>query len=257
MNIDRKSWLGGAAGLLLAASAFAQAAPQAAVPSAIPRPKANAPQAAAEESSQNIWDEDVERVSREIGKLRLRLRVKESEGRAIEAYKKGDYDAVRALVPEILKMDPEAVEAGEYLASAAFMRGDKKAIEMFDQAIEARLKWLERHENPDEQRDGRKHLSVLYGNRGVARLMGNPQGAIADFDEALKSKTPLKAMIMWEKSEALVALHQYGEAADLFSAAVQMDPSLKARGNVKFPDPTARNLCQVLAANGRNIQACN
>ena len=87
--------------------------------------------------------------------------------------------------------------------------------------------------------------------------MGDPEGALADFDEALKGKTPLKAMIMWEKSEALVALHRYEESANQFAAAVEMDPTLKARGNVKFPNPTARNLCQNLAANGQNISACN
>lgn len=252
MNIDRKYLLGGLAGILFAVSAQAQIAPLAAPA----QPKA-APQAAAEESSQKIWDEDVARVSREIGKMKLKARVKERVGRALDAYRKGDYDRVRALAPEILKLDPEAIEATEFLASAAFMRGDKKAVEMFDQAIEARLKWLERHTDPEERRDGVKQLSVLYGNRGVAKLMGDPTGAIVDFDEALKNGTPLKAMIMWEKSEALVALHRYDEAADLFEGAVKMDPSLKARGNVKFPDPTARNLCQVLAVNGRNIQACN
>lgn len=254
MNI-RQSWLGGLAGALAASAAFAQPALQSAIPQ--PRPQANAPQAAPEESSQNIWDDDVARVSREIVKLRQKLRVKESESRALEAYRKGDYDTVRELAPEILKLDPDAIEASEYLAAADFMRGDKKAVAQYGKAIENRKKWLERHTSPEEQRDGIKHLSVLYGNRGVARLMGDPSGAIADFDEALKTKTPLKAMIMWEKSEALVALHRYEESANLFAAAVEMDPTLKARGNTKFPDPTARNLCQVLAANGQNIQACN
>lgn len=249
----RKSFLGGMAGIFLASTSFAQPA----LRSAIPQPKANAPQAAAAESSQNIWDDDVARVSREIGKLRGQLRVKESESRALDAYRKGDYDKVRELAPEILKMDPDAVEAGEYAAAAAFMSGDKKAIETYDRAIENRIKWLERHASPEERRDGLKHLSVLYGNRGVARLMGNPQGALEDFDAALQSNTPLKAMIMWEKSEALAALHRYEESASLFAAAVELDPTLRGRGNVKFPDPTARNLCQVLAANGRNIQACD
>lgn len=253
MNIGKRAWLGGFAGMVLASAAFAQTAQR----NVTPQTKAGVPQAAPEKSSQNIWDDDVERVSKEIAQLRLKLKVKESEGRALEAYKKGDYDTVRALVPEILKMDPEALAPGEYLASAAFMRGDKNAVGMFDQAIEARKKWLERHSSPEEQRDGLKHLAVLHGNRGVARLMGDPAGALVDFDEALKGKTPLKAMIMWEKSEALVALHRYEEAAELFEAAVKMDPNLKARGNVKFPDPTARNLCQNLAANGQNIKACN
>lgn len=252
MNINRKSLLGGLAGILIALSAQAQIASLAAPA----QPKA-APQAAPDESSQTIWDEDVARVSREIGKMKLKARAKESVGRALDAYRKGDYDKVRALAPEILKLDPEAIEATEFLASAAFMRGDKKAVEMYDQAIAARLKWLERHPDPEERRDGLKQLSVLYGNRGTAKLMGNPQGALADFDEALKGTTPLRAMIYWQKSEALVALHQYDEAASLFEEAVKMDPSLKARGNVKFPDPTARNLCQVLAFNGRKISACN
>lgn len=256
MNIVRKSWFVGLVGILIAPAAFGQAATPSAIPQQQP-PKANAPQAAPDESSQNIWDDDVARVSRELAKLRSRLRVKESESRALEAYGKGDYNKVRELVPEILKMDPEAVGPGEYLASAAFMTGDKTAVEKFDAAIERRKKWLESHASPEEQRDGVKHLSVLYGNRGVARLRDDPRGALADFDEALNSRTPLKAMITWEKSEALAALHRYEEAAKLFAAAVDMDPDLKARGNVKFPDPTARNLCQVLAANGQKISACN
>jgi len=239
MKIKRKTWLGGLAGMLIAVSATAQIAP------------------AADVNSQNIWDEDVERVSRQLGKMKFKARAKESVGRALDAYRKGDYDKVRALAPEILKLDPEAIEATEFLASAAFMRGDKKAVEMYDQAIAARLKWLGRHADPEARRDGLKQLSVLYGNRGTAKLMGNPRGALADFDEALKGNTPLTAMIYWQKSEALVALQQYDEAAGLFEEAVKMDPGLRARGNVKFPDPTARNLCQVLAFNGRNIQACN
>ncbi len=252
MKMNRQSLLSGLAGILIASSAQAQIAPLAAPA----QPKA-APQAVVDESSQNIWDEDVARVSRELGKMKLKARAKESVGRALDAYRKGDYDRVRALAPEILKLDPDAIEATEFLASAAFMRGDKKAVEMFDQAIAVRLKWLERQTDPEARRDGEKQLSVLYGNRGTAKLMGNPQGALADFDAALKGNTPLKAMIYWQKSEALVAMHQYDEAAELFEAAVKMDPNLKARGNVKFPDPTARNLCQVLAFNGRNIQACN
>ena len=253
--MNHKSWIAGPAALLLASFSFAQAAPRTLTPP--PKPVAQ-PQAAPEESSQNIWDDDVERVSREIAKLKLKLRIKENEGRALEAYKKGDYDTVRALVPEIQKLDPEAaISASEYLASAAFMGGDKSAVAMFDRAIESRKKWLERHPDLEEQRDGLKHLSVLHGNRGVAKLMGDPAGALADFDEALKGKTPLKAMILWEKSEALVPLHRYEEAAGFFETAVAMDPDLKQRGNVKFSNPTARNLCQNLAANGQTIKACN
>ncbi|OGR90849.1 MAG: hypothetical protein A2V88_17955 [Elusimicrobia bacterium RBG_16_66_12] len=255
MNIERKFQLSGLAGVLFMAAALAQATPQ----TASSKPKQeDASQAVADESSQNIWDSDIERVGREIRKLQRKLQAKEREGRALEAYKKGDYDAVRAMVPDILKLDPEAIDAAEYLAAADWQKGDrKKALAGYDRAIENRKKWLEKHLDPEEQRDGVKHLSVLYGNRGVARLMEDPKGAIEDFDEALKNKTPLTAMIMWEKSEALSALHQYADAAKLFAAAVEKDPNLKQRGNVKFPDPTARNLCQVLAANGQNISACN
>lgn len=255
MNIGRKFQLSGLAGVLLATTALAQAAPK----NAPPRTKKETPHTVEDESTQKIWDSDVERISREISKFRLKLKVKEDERLAIEAYVKGDYDAVRALVPEILKSDPEAIEANEYLAAANALSGDRKeAIAGYDLAIESRKKWLERHTSPEEQRDGIKHLAVLFGNRGNARMMDDPQGALEDYDEALKNKTPLEAMIMWEKSEALaIGLHRYEEAAKLYAAAVAKDPSLKRRGNVKFPDPTARNLCQILAANGQNISACN
>jgi tetratricopeptide (TPR) repeat protein len=253
MNIGRKVQLGGLACGLFASAALAQPAPKNA-----PSQSKGSAQVVEDESTQKIWDSDVERVGGEIRKLQLKLKVKEVEKRAIEAYMKGDYDAVRALVPGILKMDPEAIEANEYLASADAQSGDDaKASKELDRAIDQRKEWLESHPSPEDQRDGMKHLSVLLGNRGAELLGKNPQRALEDFDAALKGGTPLKAMIMWEKSEALSELHRYEEAAKLYAEAVEKDPSLKAHGLEKFPDPTARNLCQVLAANGQNVQACN
>lgn len=252
MNIGKLT--GGLAGIVLAANVFAQTAPKA------PQPQAKKEGLAAVEdvSTEKIWDSDVAKVSGEIRKLQMALAVKENEKKVIEAYKNGDYDAVRAMAPGILLKDPEAIEVNEYLASVDAMSGnDEKACKEETLAIDQRKEWLRNHLKPEEQRDGMKHLAVLFGNRGASKLGRDPQGALEDFDEALKGGTPLEAMIMWEKSEALSDMHRYAEAAKLYAAAVEKDPSLKARGNAKYPDPTVRNLCQVLAANGQNVQACN
>ena len=255
MKIGRKVQLGGLLSVLFSATAIAQTAPGNAQPQTQNKETSQAMEG---ESSQKIWDDDVQRVSAEIRKLELTLQVKEDEKRAIEAYAKGDYDTVRKLAAEILKKDSEAIEVNEYLASVDAMSGDdEKARKEEDRAIEERQKWLKSHLKPEEQRDGQKHLAVLFGNRGASRLVRDPQGALEDFDAALKGKTLLQAMIMWEKSEALSSLHRYEEAAQIYAAAVEKDPSLKARGLQKFPDPDARNLCQVFAANGQKIQACN
>ena len=254
MNIGKRVQLGGLAGVLIASAALAQTPSKIAPAQA----KKEAPQAVEDESTQKIWDSDVARVGAEIRKLQFKLMIKEDERKVIESYMKGDYDAVRANAPEILKKDPDAIEVNEYLASVDAQLGDDaKACKELDLAIDQRKAWLQTHPNPDEQRDGAKHLAVLFGNRGASWLGRDAQRALADFDEALKDETPLEAMIMWEKSEALSDLHRYKEAAQLYAAAVEKDPALKAHGRQKFPDPTARNLCQVLAANGQNVQACN
>lgn len=253
MHIGKRIQRSGLAVVLFAAAARAQTPTKAPVQS-----KKDAPQAVEDESTQKIWDADVAKVGAEIRKLQFKLMIKEDERKVIESYKKGDYDAVRAMAPEILKKDPDAIEVNEYLASVDAMQGDDvKACKELDQAIDQRKAWLQTHPNPDDQRDGAKHLSVLFGNRGASWLGRDAQRALADFDAALNGQTPFEGMIMWEKSEALSDLHRYKEAAQLYAAAVEKDPALKARGQQKFPDPTARNLCQVLAANGQNIQACN
>jgi tetratricopeptide (TPR) repeat protein len=253
MNIGMKFRLVSLAGVLSAAAAFGQNTP----------PDGSQPQEMSgirkDAAGQKIWDSDVERVSEEVRRLNLKLKIKEAEISAIQAYMKGDYASVRAAVPGILKMDPDAIEAYEFLADAdAQSGGGERAMREYDQAIERREKWLQAHPGPEEQRDGLKHLAVVFGNRGAARLgKFDFQGALADFDDALKSKTPLRAMIMWEKSEALSSLRRFEEAAALYEQAVELDSRLKPKGLVKFSDPTVRNLCQVFAANGQNVQACN
>ncbi|MEK7858971.1 MAG: hypothetical protein AAB320_07495 [Elusimicrobiota bacterium] len=244
-----------AASLFIAASAsmlFCAAASAAQAPA--PKPLPDHPQP--EESTQHLWDSDVEDASEVIRKLKLklaarelRLAVKEHETTGLQAMLHGDLAAARREYEAALQLDPTDFDNRLYLAGILGDSGDRQgSIAAYGQVLEQGAKWMAEH--PEDKAKVSKMLARVHGDRGVAYMMlpDKKAEALADFEAAIKDH-PRPSLMLWQKAQVLIDLKRFKEAGQVYAEAAAKDAGIKKL-------PGSKNLCEAFAQEGLTNAAC-
>lgn len=218
--------------------------------------KAVSDQPQPEESTQRLWDSDVEDASEVIRKLKLklaarelRLAVKTHENTGLQAMLRGDLAKARQEYEAALKLDPTDFDNRLYLAGILGDSGDRQgAIDAYGQVLEQGGKWIAEH--PEDRAKVSKMLARVHGDRGVAYMMmpDKKAEALADFEAALKDH-PRPSLMLWQKSQVLIDLKRYKEASQVYGEAVAKDAGIKTLAGSK-------NLCEAFAQEGLANPAC-
>lgn len=171
-----------------------------------------------EQSSQKLWDDDVARVSREVERLKLRLRIKTHESNGFKALRDGDYRKARQEYDKLVAINPKQPEAQKLLACLHASRG----IEYMSQAGIGST---------------REQVKIPY------------QNALVEFDKALELGYRPESFIQWEKSMLLTGLGRYAESVKLYEQALTADPKL-------MESPGHKLRCAYYASHGLSTSVC-
>ena len=161
----------------------------------------------------------------------------------VSAYQRRDFENVKYYCSEIIKINPDNVDAYNNRGIAkAYLDDHKGAIKDYNKAIEldandagiynnrgnARDK-LGNHNGAIEDYDKAIELNPdyvdTYYNRGVAKgKLGNYKGAIKDFDKAIELN-PNDASTYYNRGFAKDNLNDYKGAIDDFDKAIELNPN--------------------------------
>jgi tetratricopeptide (TPR) repeat protein len=154
------------------------------------------------QSDQRLWHADIIQLSEDINDLNAELAKKVLERKALWELVELNPDSADRKARELLTLDPEAPQAHHLIADAQFQKGNMAwALGEYTLAIAKWWQWLEKHAHKFEQEQGARQLAVLYGSRGAASMsLHQWQEALADLDQALALKTPVRDAILREKN---------------------------------------------------------
>ncbi len=216
-----------------------------------------------DESVSDTFDSDAaqaeNRLVDEMKKLRLSRRELLLENNALRAMLDGDYASARKSYDAAIGL-PGSEHSPDLYAdrgSANFMAGDfkgayndsNKSLQILEYMQNQRLAIIENTPNKNLDRNAYKTLiaNAYFGRGSASNELGHYDDALADFNKAL-ALAP-QARILRKKSQALIALKRYQEAADAYSEAVKQDPKIKQPRDAKI-------ICAVLQQGGQHISAC-